>query len=229
MLCGLSFHQLASACAQLYLLLDQALGHRVAQFRLYSQVAVRGEGGFGAILLCSLVETVIGGSIPPFQPWSAPHTDISQTLHTHAPPLLRTSCEKPCSPPLLLATPAVSTHLAQTLSVPCSPPAAHSPHEVLWPAAQGTLGSPSLQISLPPQPRCSIFCSDSSPSPLYLVDFSCPGGRAGIFMWCACRCVHTHVETRGPYRVPSSITQHYFWRNLNQRIDQEVFEGRVCH
>ena len=189
----------------------------MAQFRLYSQVAVRGEGGFGTILLCTLVETVIGGSIPPFQPGQHPML-TSARLFTHTHPHY---CAHPakslarllCSWPHQLS---VHTLLKPSLCL-SPPPAAHSPHEVLWPAAQGTLGSPSLQISLPPRPRCSISCSDSSPSPLYLVDFSCPGGKAGIFMWCACRCVHTHVETRGPYRVPSSITQHY------------VFGGRVCH
>ena len=73
------------------------------------------------------------------------------------------------------------------------PPAAHSLHEVLWPAAQNSLSSPYLRISLPPWPHWSISCSDSSPSPLYLVDFSCPGGRAGQAYSCG---VHAYVRTR---------------------------------
>lgn len=94
----------------------------MAQFRLCSQVAVRRVGGFGEILLCSLMETVAGGSIPPFQPGQHPML-ISARLFTHMHPhycacpvqlkaLLassapgHTSCQyTPCSNPLCASLP----------------------------------------------------------------------------------------------------------------------------
>lgn len=107
------------------------------------------------------------------------------------------------------------------------PPAAHSLHEVLWPAAQNPLSSPYLRISLPPWPRWSVSCSESSPSPLYLVDFSCPGGkgRAGqgrrihvVFMH---MCAHACGNQRP---IQSAFLNHSalcFWRqglSLNREL-----------